>query len=34
MFKNILCPIDVQSQSKMTLSKAIHIANQFIPKGK
>ncbi len=29
MFKNILCPIDMQPRSKMALRKAIHIAHQF-----
>ena len=29
MFKNILCPIDMQPRSKMALKKAIYIAHQF-----
>ena len=29
MFKNILCPIDMQPRSKMALKKAINIAHQF-----
>ena len=29
MFKNILCPIDMQPRSKMALRRAINIAHQF-----
>ena len=29
MFKNILCPVDMQPRSKMALKKAITIAHQF-----
>ena len=29
MFKNILCPIDLNPRSKMALKKAINIAHQF-----
>ena len=29
MFKNILCPVDMQPRSKMALKKAINIAHQF-----